>query len=127
MLVCFSALFSDPPPFTIYFPTLFPDPPATPRTPSVIFPIPRQQFTITWNEPPSATGGTVDAYFVNISGPNDLCGTGNTLPNVTKRSYTCIIQTVPQEGETYTIRLAAANCGGTLRGPESPPALLQGT
>ena len=120
-------MFSDPPPFTIYFPTLFPAPPATPKTPSVIFPIPRQQLTITCNEPLLSMGATVDAYLVNISGPNDLCGTGNSLPNVTECSYTCRIQTVPQEGDTYTITVAAVNCGGNQRGPESPPALLQGT
>ena len=72
-------------------------------------------------------GGTVDMYFVNISGPNDLCGTGNTLPNVTECTYTCSIQTTPQEGETYTITVAAANCGGNLRGPESAAVHLQGT
>ena len=108
-------------------PTKFPAPPAAPRTPSATFLTPRQQFTITWNEPPLNMGGTIHSYFVNISGPNDLCGTGNTPQNVTERSYTCTIQTPPQEGDIYTIRVAAANCGGRLRGPESEPAIIQGT
>ena len=71
---------------------------------------------------------TIDAYFVNISGPNDLCGIDsvNTLQRVTEHSYTCTIQTPPQEGETYTFTVAAANCGGNLRGPESEPVRLQG-
>ena len=85
------------------------------------------EFNVTWAEPPLNANETVDAYFVNISGPNDLCGTSNTLPNVSERSYTCTIQTVPQEGDTYTIRVAAANCGGNLRGPLSAPAIIQGT
>ena len=91
------------------------------------FLIPRQQFTITWNEPALSMGGTVDAYFVNISGPHDLCGTGNTLPNVTERSYTCTIQPTPQEGDIYTISVAATSCGGNQRGPQSAPAIIQGT
>ena len=75
-------------------------------------------------------GETVHAYFVNISGPGDLCRDRNTRRRVTERSYTCLIQRgriTPQEGDTYTITVVAANCGGTLRGPESAPALLQGT
>ena len=91
------------------------------------FRTPRQEFNITWTEPPLNANETIDAYFVNISGPNDLCGTSNTLPNVTERSYTCTIETAPQEGEIYTITVAAANCGGSLRGPESEPVRLQGT
>ena len=59
-------------------------------------------------------------------GPNDLCGTGNTLPNVTERNYTCTIQPTLREGDIYSIRVAAANCDRRLRGPESAPALLQG-
>ena len=106
---------------------MFPAPPAAPGTPSVFFSTPREEFTITWNEPPLSMGGTIDTYFVNISGPNDLCGTGNTLQRVTERSYTCTIQTPPQEGDRYTIGVAAANCGGNLSGPESAPAIIQGT
>ena len=109
--------------------TVFPAPPAAPSIPSVTFHS-RRRFTITWNEPLLNMGETVDAYFVNMSGPGDLCRDGNTLRRVTERSYTCSIQRVRiirQEGEIYTITVAAANCGGTLRGPESAPALLQGT
>ena len=106
---------------------MFPAPPAAPGTPSVFFSTPRVEFNVTWTEPPLNVNKTIDAYFVNISGPNDLCGTGNTLPNVTERSYTCTIQTPLQEGDTYTIKVAAANCGGNLRGPESAPAIIQGT
>ena len=105
---------------------MFPAPPAAPRTPSVTFSMPREQFNVTWDEPLLNTGETIHSYSVNITGPNDLCGTGNTLPNVTERSYTCTIQTTPEEGETYTITVAAANCGGNLRGPESEPVRLQG-
>ena len=105
---------------------MFPAPPAAPGTPSVNFSSPRVEFTITWAEPPLNMNETIDAYFVNISGPNDLCGTGNTLPNVTEPRYTCTIQPTPREGEIYTIRVAAANCDGNLRGPESAPVRLQG-
>ena len=101
-------------------------PPAAPRTPSVTFLIPRQRFTITWNEPELSMSGTVDAYFVNISGPNDLCGNSNMVQRVTERSYTCTIQRTPQQGDIYNITVAAANCGGNLRGPESDPVHLQG-
>ena len=106
--------------------TLSAPPAAVPGTPSVTFSVPREQFNITWDEPPLSMGGTVDAYFVNISGPNDLCGNGNMLPRVTEPSYTCSIQMAPQEGETYTIRVAAATCNGSLRGPESNSRCLQG-
>ena len=105
---------------------MLPAPPAAPRTPSVTFLIPRQQFTITWNEPPLSMDGTIDMYFVNISGPNDLCGTGDTLPNVTERSYTCTIQTPPQEGDIYNFTVQAATCDGRLIGPNSEPVHLQG-
>ena len=106
---------------------MFPAPPPVPRTLSVTFLIPRQEFTITWNESPLSMGGTVDAYFVNISGPSALCGNGAPLQRVTERSYTCTVQMTPQQGDIYTITVAAASCDGTLKGPESAPALLQGT
>ena len=105
---------------------MFPAPPAAPGTPSVIFSIPREQFNIIWDEPLLNLNEMIDAYFINISGPNDLCGTGNTLQRVTTPSYTCTIQIPPQEGDIYSITVAAANCGGSQRGPESAPALLQG-
>ena len=105
---------------------MFPAPLFVPGTPSVSFPLPREQFTITWDEPTLYMNGTIDAYFVNISGPNDLCGNGNALPNVTEPSYTCSIQTTPREGDIYTITVAAANCDGRLRGPESETVRLQG-
>ena len=92
--------------------------------PVVSFPNPRRQLNVTW--PLSRMDELVDAYFVNISGPNDLCGNGNTLQRVTGRSYTCTIQTMPQEGETYTFSVAAASCNGSLRGRESSSAPLQG-
>ena len=106
---------------------MFPAPPAAPGTPSVFFSTPRVEFNITWTEPPLNVNETIDAYFVNISGPGDLCGTGNTLQRVTELSYTCTIQMPPQDGDRYTIRVAATNCDGNQRGPESPPAILQGT
>ena len=106
---------------------MFPAPLVVPGTPSVSFSIPGQQFNITWDEPTLNMGELVDAYFVNISGPNDLCGNGNRFQRVTERSYTCTMQTTPQVGDTYTIRVAAASCGGSLTGPESEPLHLQGT
>ena len=94
-------------------------------TPIVTFPIPGQQFTITWDEPPLSRGGIVDAYFVNISGPDALCGNGNTLQRLgsRSRSYTCSGWTVPT-GQKYTFTVAAANCDGSQRGPESDPATV---
>ena len=106
---------------------MFLAPPAAPGTPSVFVSTPRMVFNITWTEPSLNVNETIDAYFVNISGPNDLCGTGNTLQRVTERSYTCTIQRTPQDGDRYTIRVAAANCDGNLRGPESEPVIIQGT
>ena len=105
----------------------FPAPPVTSVAPSVTFPIPREQFTITWDEPLPNINEMIDAYFVNISGPEDLCRNGNTLQRVTERNYTCSIQTTPQEGDIYTITVSAASCGGNLTGPESEPLHLQGT
>ena len=94
-------------------------PAAAPRTPSVTFPIPGQQFNITWNIPPLSMGGTVDAYFVNTSGPDDLCGSVNTLHRFgnSTRSYTC--SGWSPAGQKYTFTVQAANCGGSQRGPES--------
>ena len=107
------------------FSSTFPAPLASPRNPFVSLSMGELNFT--WDEPALNANETIDAYFVNISGPNDLCGTGSTLPNVTEPSYTCTIQTTPQDGDRYTITVAAANCDGNLIGPESPPVRLQGT
>ena len=103
---------------------VFSAPPVVPGTPNVTFVALRQQFTITWDEPQL---NAIDAYYVNISGPNDLCGNDSVnIPlRVTERSYTCTIQTTPQQG-TYTFTVAAANCGGSQRGPKSAPVRLQG-
>ena len=83
------------------------------------FPISGQQFTITWNEPPLNIGETVDTYFVNISGPDDLCGSVNTLHRFgnSTHSYTC--SGWSPAGQRYTFTVQAANCGGSQRGPES--------
>ena len=102
---------------------MFSAPPVVPGTPNVTFQALREQFTITWDE---SQPNTIDAYYVNISGPNDLCRNVNIPLRVTERSYTCTMQTVPQEGDTYTFTVAAANCGGSLRGPESAAVHLQG-
>ena len=99
-------------------------PSAAPETPTVTFIIPREQFTISWDDSPLNTGEM--SYFVNISGRGDLCGNVDALQNVTERSYNCTIQPTPQEGDPYTIRVAAANCNGRQRGPQSSPARLQG-
>ena len=79
-------------------------------------------------------GGTVDTYFVNISGPSALCAGidrysdgVNALQSLSSLSYTCSILTAPQGGDTFTIKVAAAGCGWRLRGPESEPVRLQGT
>ena len=95
---------------------MFPAPPATPGTASVTFS--GHQFNITWDEPRSNTGATIDAYLVNISGPDGLCGNVDTLQRVTTRSYTCSGWTMPT-AQKYTFTMAAANCGGSQRGPES--------
>ena len=113
----------------MYLP-LFPGLPGAPGNPNLTFPIPREQFTITWDEPTLNMNETIDAYFVNISGREDLCGNDsvNTLQNVTERSYTCYIQTPPQEGDRYTVtvRARAASCDGRLIGPGSDTVRLQG-
>ena len=103
--------------FLLCFPI---DPPTAPGTPSVSITIPGQQFIITWNEPLLKEGERVDTYFVNISGPDSQCGNVNTLQRVTTRSYTCSGWTMPA-GQTYTFTVAATNCDGSLRGPESDP------
>ena len=92
----------------------FSAPPAAPGTPSVVFSLPGQQFTITWDEPPLNMGETFDAYFLNISGPDDLCGSVKTLLRFgsSTRSYAC-------SGWSPAFTLQAANCGGNQRGPES--------
>ena len=108
-----------------------PDPPAAPGTPTVSFFLPGQHFTITWEEPPLFGGETFDAYFVNISGPDNLCGSVNTLQKFrnSTHNYTCSGWTMPPAGQTYTFTVQAANCGGDLRGPESGHVTvsLQGT
>ena len=105
---------------------LFPAPPAAPGNQSVTFTFPGQQFTITWNEPPLDTGA-VDAYFVNISGPDYLCGNVSTLQRVITHSYTCSGWMMPT-GQKYIFTVAAANCGGSQTGPERDPitVCLQG-
>ena len=84
------------------------------------FLIPGQQFTITWNEPSLSMGGTVDTYFVNISGPDDQCGNVDTLQRFgnSTHSYTCSGWTMPT-GQKYTFTVQAANCGGSQRGSGS--------
>ena len=110
--------------FVSYFAAsfLFPAPQAAPGNPSVTFTFPGQQFTITWNEPPLNIGA-VDAYLVNIMGPDDLCGIVSTPQRVTERNYTCSGWTRPT-GQKYIFTVAAANCGGNLRGPESDPVTV---
>ena len=102
-----------------YTPIIFSaSPGAIPRTPNVTFSILRQQFTITWDEPLNM-GGPVDAYFVNISGPNALCGNVSALQMVIERNYTCLGPNTTDQ--TYTFTVEAANCGGDQTGPESDP------
>ena len=94
----------------------YPAPPVTPVTPTVAFPIPGQQFTITWDELPLSIGGTVDTYFVNISGPDDLCGNINTLQRFGSRTRTYACSGWTPAGQRYTFTVQAANCGGNYRG-----------
>ena len=107
---------------TFFLLTMFPGLPATLRAPSVSLLMPGQQFTITWDEPTMNMGGTVDTYFVNISGPNDLCGNVNTLQRVTERSYICSGWTM-STGQTYTFTVETAKCGGALIGPANDPVM----
>ena len=94
-------------------------PAAAPKTPSVTFLIPGQQFTITRNEPPLNMNETVDAYFVNISGPNDLCGSVNTLHRFSNSTHSYACSGWSPAGQKYTFIVQAANCGRSQRGPES--------
>ena len=107
---------------TLFLSHLFPAPSTAPRNPSVTFTFPGQQFTITWNEPQPEIGA-VNAYFVNVSGPDDLCGNVSTFQRVITRSYTCSGWMMPT-GQKYIFTVAAANCGGNLRGPESNPVTV---
>ena len=86
--------------------------------------IPGQQFTLTWNEPPLNIGETVDAYFLNITGPDNTCGSVTTLQRFgnSTRSYTC--SRWAPKGQTYTFTVEAASCGGDLRGPVSDPVTV---
>jgi len=106
----------------------FPAPPAAPETPSAVFSLPGQQFTITWDEPPLYKGETFDSYFLNISGPDDLCGRVNTLLRFGNHTHSYICSGWLPAGQKYTFTLQAANCGGNQRGPESYPltVCLQG-
>ena len=109
---------------TVSVPTMSPGPPATLGTPSVSFSISEEQFNISWDEPPR---GTIDTYFVNISGPDDQCGNVDKLQRVTEHSYTCSGWTIPN-GQKYSFTVQAANCGGIQRGPinDSITVCLQG-
>ena len=90
-----------------------------------MFSLPGQQFTITWDKPPLNMGEMFDAYFLNISGPDDLCGSVDTLLRFgnSTHSYACSGWTLP-EGQMYTFTVQAANCGGVLRGPKSGPVTV---
>ena len=102
----------------------YPAPPVTPVTPTVGFPIPGQQFTITWDEPPLSIGATVDTYFVNISGPDDLCGNVNILQRFGSRTHTYACSGWTPAGQRYTFTVQAANCGVNLRGRASDPVTV---
>ena len=81
---------------------------------------------IAWNEHPLKVGEGVDTYFLNISGPDNLCGNVNTLQRfgVSTLNYTCSGWTMPPTGQTYTFTVQAASCGGSLRGLESGPVTV---
>ena len=105
--------------------TMSPDLPTAPGTPSVSFSISGEQFNISWDEPPR---GMIDTYFVNVSGPDDQCGSVNVLHRFgnSTRNYACSGWSLA--GQRYTFTVAAANCGGDLRGPitRSISVFLQG-
>ena len=90
------------------------------------FPIPEQQFAITWNESQLNMHEMIDTYYINISGPDNLCGSVNTLQRFgsSTRNYTCSGWTMPPAGQMYTFTVQAANCGGVLRGPTSGPVTV---
>ena len=52
----------------------------------------------------------VDAYLVNISGPDDQCGSRDILHRSTENSYTC--SGWSPTGQNYTLSVQAVNCGG---------------
>ena len=85
----------------------------------MVFSLPGQQFTITWDVPPLNMGEIFDAYFLNISGPNDLCGSVKTLLRFRNHTHSYICSGWLPAGQKYTFTLQAANCGGNQRGPES--------
>ena len=102
-----------------FLPTTSSATPAAPRTPSVTFPIPGRQFNITWNQFPLSFGETIDIYFVNISGPDNLCGNVNTLQRFGNSTHSYACSGWSPSGQKYTFTVQAANCGGSQRGPES--------
>ena len=102
-----------------FLPTTFSATPPAPRTPSVTFPVPGEQFNITWNKPPLSMGETVDTYFVNVSGPDDQCGRINTLQRFGNSTHSYACSGWSSDGQKYTFTVQAANCGGSQRGPES--------
>ena len=93
-------------------------------TPTVAFPIHGQQFTIRWDELPLSMGGTVDTYFVNISGPDDQCGNINTLQRFGSRTHTYSCSGWSHASQKYTFTVQAANCGGNLSGLASDPVMV---
>ena len=93
-----------------------PAPPPAPGTPSVTFPG-REQLRFRWNV---QNPDDVDAYLVNISGPDDQCGSRDILHRSTENSYTC--SGWSPAGQNYTLTVQAANCGG--EGPASDPVTV---
>jgi len=90
-------------------------PPPAPGTTSITFPSPRQ-LNFTWN----VQNPDVDAYLVNISGPDDQCGSRDILHRSTENTYTC--SGWSPTGQEYTLSVKAVNCGG--KGPANDPVTV---
>ena len=95
---------------------LAPAPPGPPGVPFVTFPIAGERFQYTWDAPVS----DFDFYLINISGPDNQCGSRDILHRSTENSYTC--SGWSPTGQNYTLSVQAVNCGG--EGPASGPVTV---
>jgi len=82
----------------------------------VTFPIAGERFQYTWDAPVS----DFDFYLINISGPDNQCGSRESLHRSTENSYTC--SGWSPAGQNYTLSMLAVNCGG--EGPASDPVTV---
>jgi len=82
----------------------------------VTFPIAGERFQYTWDAPVS----DFDFYLINISGPDNQCGSRESPHRSTENSYTC--SGWSPTGQNYTLSVQAVNCGG--EGPASGPVTV---